>query len=130
MAEPARAHDLEPSEEAPSRHLEAVPTERTVEGVRVVPHAPVDESGLGRSAFLGGAIGFFVAAIGITIAGTVGGIGLGGSLAIGVFAGLFGGIGFGAMMGATIPLSRRLEGSHGRPVSSRGLDDASGPVAG
>ena len=68
-----------------------------------------DEPDVGRSAMLGYVVGFFVVAVGITVAGTLGGLGFGASLGLGVFVGIWGGGGFGFMMGATVPFSRYLD---------------------
>ena len=74
-----------------------------------VDHAADDEAALWRSAMIGSVVGFIVLAVGITIAGTVGGIGAASALGLGVFVGAFGGAGFGFMMGASTALVRRVE---------------------
>jgi hypothetical protein len=68
-----------------------------------------DEPGIGRTAVIGAAVGFLVSTIGITVAGSLGGIGFGASLGLGAFVGTWGGAGFGFMMGGTLPLARRLD---------------------
>ena len=115
MAEPVRTFDPGPT--APSLRrprleivgIDPVPTDGT-------DHAPHEEAAIGGSAMISAAIGFFVVTIGITVAGTLGGIGFASSLGLGAFVGAFGGAGFGFMMGATIPLARRLDGR--RPARS------------
>ena len=74
------------------------------------------EPNAGRSGVIGYAIGFTVACIGITIAGTLGGIGFGASLGLGAFVGFWGGGGFGFMLGATIPLARYFDAHPIRPA--------------
>lgn len=67
------------------------------------------EPNVGRTGMIGYAIGFTVATVGITIAGTLGGLGFGPSLGLGAFVGFWGGGGFGFMLGATIPFARYLD---------------------
>jgi hypothetical protein len=85
----------------------------------VVPAPPPDgatdrEPNPGRWGLIGYAIGFVVACAGITIAGTIGGMGAGASFGLGAFVGVWGGGGFGFMLGATIPLARHLDAQHNR----------------
>jgi hypothetical protein len=99
MAEPARIRDLEPTPTPARPRLEAVGDDHA----GGTDHAPTDGAGVGRSAMVGAAIGFLVVTIGVTVAGTLGGIGFGASLGLGAFVGMWGGAGFGFMSGATIP---------------------------
>jgi hypothetical protein len=69
----------------------------------------VREPNVGRSAVTWAIVGFVVATAAITVAGTLSGLGAGGSFALGAFAGIWGGLGFGFMMGGTIPLARYLD---------------------
>lgn len=68
--------------------------------------AASEEPNVGRTAMIGFAVGFIAVAVGITVAGTLGGLGFVASLGIGSFVGIFGGGGFGFMMGGTVPLAR------------------------
>ncbi|HLT15764.1 MAG TPA: hypothetical protein VK007_03600 [Acidimicrobiales bacterium] len=63
-----------------------------------------------RSAIIGAVLGFVATTIGIAaVTVTAGHQPLVASLGLGAFAGIWSGIGFGFMMGATIPLGRRLD---------------------
>src|SRR6187402_2923987 len=69
----------------------------------------VTEPNVGRSAVIGYVVGFLVAAIVITGAGTLAGWGFGNALGLGAFVGIWGGGGFGFMMGATVPYALYLD---------------------
>jgi hypothetical protein len=99
MAEPARTRDLEPAPTPARPRLDVVGDDHAGS----TDHAPTDGAGIGRSAIVGAAVGFLVVTIGVTVAGTLGGIGFGASLGLGAFVGMWGGAGFGFMMGGTIP---------------------------
>ena len=77
------------------------------------------EPNLLRSAVIGYVIGFSVVALGITVAGTLAGLGFVNSLGLGAFVGFWGGGGFGFMMGFTLPLSRRLDAQSSYSTRSR-----------
>jgi hypothetical protein len=79
------------------------------EHVRPVPVAApspsssdASEALVGRNALIGAIAGFLTVLVGITIGGTLAGLGVMPSLGIGLFVGAFGGTGFGFMMGATV----------------------------
>src|SRR5690349_7603197 len=106
MAEPARRYD------APSSIVEE--TQSPLEVVRDALANPVEsalsaEGGPWRSAAIGAALGFAIATVGITVIGTLAGIGAGGALGLAVFVGAFGGIGFGFMMGGVASLAHQFE---------------------
>jgi hypothetical protein len=63
----------------------------------------------GRGAAIGYVIGFLVVATGITVGGSLGGLGFGPSLGLGCFVGAWGGGGFGFMLGGTLPLAHQLD---------------------
>lgn len=63
----------------------------------------------GRGAAMGYVIGFLVVATGITVGGSLGGLGFGPALGLGCFVGAWGGGGFGFMLGGTLPLARQLD---------------------
>lgn len=71
--------------------------------------ADLPEGDVGRWAVIGSAIGFTVMTVAITIVGSVGGLGFGPSVGLGLFLGFWGGAGFGLMMGLTIPLARHAD---------------------
>ncbi|HKE68604.1 MAG TPA: hypothetical protein VKB55_05080 [Nocardioidaceae bacterium] len=73
-----------------------------------------DMPNVGHTAMIGYVVGFFAAAIAITVSGTVAGLGLVPSLGLGVFVGIWGGGGFGFMMGGTVPLVRHLDAQSAR----------------
>ena len=90
MAEPARIYP-EPDEIAESKPvLQLVVRDNVSEG------GVVTEPNVGRSGAIGYVVGFFVAAIVITGAGTLAGWGFGNALGLGTFVGVWGGGGFGS----------------------------------
>ena len=87
------------------------------------------EPNVGRNAMVGYVVGFVVAVVSITIAGTLTGFGFVNSLGLGAFVGMWGGGGFGAMMGGTVPLARHLDTQSVRSTnrqSSADIADARG----
>jgi hypothetical protein len=119
MAETARIHDDAP------KAGESKPTLQLVHDIAGHDTGAAPEPDIGRSVVIGAVAGFLVVAVGITVAGTVGGIGFGGSLGLGVFVGIWGGGGFGFMMGATVPFARHLDAQ-----SARSTDHGQGETNG
>jgi hypothetical protein len=108
MAEPARTYNLAPTVVERTRPpLEVVRDAPIVHGAESAP--PPGEARAWRSAAIGAAIGFTVAALAITVIGTLAGIGAGGAFGLAVFVGAFGGVGFGFMMGGMASLARELD---------------------
>ena len=104
MAETARIHEHEPPAVAV-----ATPALQVVPAPAVDAELDSTERNVGRSGMVGYFIGFVTAAVGITLVGTVGGLGFGNSLGLGAFVGIWGGGGFGFMLGVTIPFARYLD---------------------
>jgi hypothetical protein len=101
MAEAAPEHSSQPTSAVrPKLELITAPPAASPE---------MDDGMVGRNAMIGLVIGFVLVASGITVAGTIGGLGFMPSLGLGVFVGAFSGAGFGFMFGATIPLARQLD---------------------
>lgn len=67
---------------------------------------------VGRPAAVGAAIGFTLIAVVATVAGSIGGLGLGPSVGLGIFIGMWGGVGSGFMIGAIIPFARYFDAVH------------------
>lgn len=66
-------------------------------------------AGYGRAALVGGAIGFVVATIVVSLIGVAAGLGRD-AAAVGVFAAIWGGFGLGSMMGAIVVVTREMHG--------------------
>ena len=117
MSETARDDDVGVADDhtttALRPRLEVVP-----EPTATAPASDVadQEPDTGRWGLIGYAIGFTVACVGITIAGSLGGLGFGPSLGLGAFVGIWGGGGFGFMLGATIPVARHFDAHEHRPA--------------
>lgn len=104
MAETARIHYHEPPAVAVAK-----PALQIVLAPAVDAEADSTEPNVGRSGMIGYVIGFVTVAVGITLVGTLGGLGFGDSLGLGAFVGIWGGGGFGFMLGVTIPFARYLD---------------------
>lgn len=103
MADAARDANPRPAP-VPRRNLALVP--RPLEAT-----PDIDDATVGRSALIGAVIGFVAVAIGLTIAGTVGGLGFVPALGLGVFVGAWSGAGFGFMFGSSAAVRRFETGS-------------------
>jgi alkyl hydroperoxide reductase subunit AhpC len=60
----------------------------------------------GRAGAAGALLGFVIAVVGVTAAGSAAGLGAGAAFGLSLFVGLWGGLGFGFMTGATLNLAR------------------------
>src|SRR4051794_13256957 len=74
-----------------------------------------DDPAVGRSAAIGAGVGFVSFLLIITIAGTMGGMGVGGAFGMALFAGAFGGTGLGLMLGAAVGLGLPSNKEHAVP---------------
>jgi hypothetical protein len=109
MPDTARLHDRTP-----------LAATMSTPSLQIVPDTAVDtsseraEPNVARSGMVGYAIGFVVVTAGITLAGTISGLGFANSVGLGAFVGFWGGGGFGFMLGTTIPFARYLDAQSSR----------------